>query len=558
MYLVLALLAAAPVFRADRVLPSSYDRPAPMQPGMLFSIYGENLGPGQGCVGQPKIVPRDRAPAVAVYPPELCGVQVLLGDKAAGLLWAQASQINFQVPEGVPMETTAPLRVIFNSVSSAAVNARLSALAAELTVDQPATTMGPVWVEVAGPPGAFPEPSYPFRLGPADFGCTVFEVRRHGAPVPRVPFRGVVGFVTSGSICGSLALPAPEPPRNRIPLHLAWRFDQPGEYEVRYSYRPGFVENSPATPYSTWTRFEVRAGTAEERRRWLEALPVPASPQLLITSYIPSLLGIPDAASLRLLTPLLYHPDSTVRDFALRGMGFWPDADFSAAARRALKERGPSDGVIRLLREKVDAPELIPCLQSPDPVLRNGALFGMQALFRTGRAGPDAIDAVLAARERFLRSPEAQTRINYVSLLGSVHDERAGRLLWQVAEGGRAESEQALVALSWRKDPADLPKLAARLSSPSMPYVLRDNYGEAALPYLESALTRQPRISVRAACARELILANRPSGFAFVLDAIEQNSGIKSEMVSFLKGQFPELHAADEAAVAAWLRPRAK
>jgi hypothetical protein len=41
-----------PTFRADRVLPSGGDRPMPLVPGMLVSIYDTHLGPGEGCIGQ--------------------------------------------------------------------------------------------------------------------------------------------------------------------------------------------------------------------------------------------------------------------------------------------------------------------------------------------------------------------------------------------------------------------------------------------------------------------------------------------------------------------------
>jgi hypothetical protein len=329
-------------------------------------------------------------------------------------------------------------------------------------------------------------------------------------------------------------------------------------YEVRYSYRPGFVDGSPTTAYSEWTRFEVRAGTAEARKQWLEGLPVPDSPGLVLTGYLPSILGLPDDTSLRRLVPLLYHADSLVRDFALRGFGFWSDAEATVAARQALRQRGPCEGVVRLLHEKVNAADLIPYLQSPDPVLMRGVVYGFQALFRTGNAGPPEEEAVMAAQDHFLRSTDVQTRGNYVSLLGSVRDPRAGRLLWEVAAGKGPVAEQAFIAITWRKNLADLPKLAARMSNPSEPYALHNGYREASLPYLESALKQHPQIFVRAACARELIVAGRPSGFSYVLEAIEQNTGVKGEMVQFLKDRFPELRTADDGAVVRWLHERTK
>src|ERR1700719_3088960 len=75
----------APTFTADRVLPSGSARAVPLAPGMLVSIYGSNLGPVGGCVGQADtrrreapnpLRPYQSFAETLIYPAELCGVQV--------------------------------------------------------------------------------------------------------------------------------------------------------------------------------------------------------------------------------------------------------------------------------------------------------------------------------------------------------------------------------------------------------------------------------------------------------------------------------------------------
>ena len=86
-----------PSFSAKRVLPSHSAIEAPLSPGMLFSIYGQDLGPEQGCEGRAAPASREtpdprRAPQTilvdtTVFPRQLCAVQVFVGTEPAGLLY---------------------------------------------------------------------------------------------------------------------------------------------------------------------------------------------------------------------------------------------------------------------------------------------------------------------------------------------------------------------------------------------------------------------------------------------------------------------------------------
>ena len=91
----------------------------------------------------------------------------------------------------------------------------------------------------------------------------------------------------------------------------------------------------------------------------------------------------------------------------------------------------------------------------------------------------------------------------------------------------------------------------------SIPYAIRNSYGDAALPFLEAGVKDSGYVWVRTNCARELIIAGRPSGFAFIVDAIQGNRPYKREMIQFVQDRFPQLKSADETAVLAFVKERA-
>jgi len=148
-----------------------------------------------------------------------------------------------------------------------------------------------------------------------------------------------------------------------------------------------------------------------------------------------------------------------------------------------------------------------------------------------------------------------------------IKDDRASSVLWDFV-GRNVARGQAVIALTWRHSQADLPKLAQLTLAPanghnldaelsSLPYALRRNYGEAAIPYLETMLERSELTWVRTESARELMLAGRPTGFAFMVDAIENTRPYRREMIEFIRGQFPELRQADDAALLTFVKARA-
>jgi hypothetical protein len=109
-----------------------------------------------------------------------------------------------------------------------------------------------------------------------------------------------------------------------LPLHLLYRFDEPGTYEVRLTYK-----NWPAALDPTeWTPFEVQPANHYLRAQWLGDVRAkhPMDAPELLTNVLPSLLGLPDEESLAILTSYLDHPDERVRRFAANGLYYWPEA----------------------------------------------------------------------------------------------------------------------------------------------------------------------------------------------------------------------------------------
>ena len=294
--------SGVPAFRADRILPSGGHGSVQLVPGMLVSIYGTDLGPQQGCTGRAdthrRETPSPLRPDQAfvntlIYPKEICGVQVMFGETPAGLLYVQKSQINFKVPQDAPMEGTALLRVVYNGRSSAAVGMRLGLETATLSLEQPARVNRPVWIHIQAP--SFPsygDVQYPVRVQPADSGCHQVEVRRDGVMLPRIPVRTTGGIMLNGPPCGQIAIPGHGARyKNRLPVHLQYRFHKTGVYEVRYTRRRGLPGMSDSQPLfqTAWTQIEILPAQTETPHA------PPEDPAEALSDYLPSILGFADA-----------------------------------------------------------------------------------------------------------------------------------------------------------------------------------------------------------------------------------------------------------------------
>jgi len=143
-----------------------------------------------------------------------------------------------------------------------------------------------------------------------------------------------------------------------------------------------------------------------------------------LTDFLPSILGVPDPESLRLLVPYFYHPDELVRRYAVAGLAYWPLVQAEASIKGWLRTKGPSDAMIHFLaRGPYDSlPDfdsileiVLPYLRSDSPVLVAGALAAVWHL--TGAASKASPELRRRAEEELMG---AQGHIRAVCDSGTV------------------------------------------------------------------------------------------------------------------------------------------
>jgi hypothetical protein len=307
----------APSFEADRVL--YIDHPVPLAPGVILSIFGNNLGPATGCQGDHD--------AQGIYQKELCNTQVLVGGVPSGLLFVQAGQINFQFPQETPIQGAADLTVVYQGRFSKSVAMPLGAEIPTLSVESPARVGMPIWLTVTLANGGDSDIAYPFMIYPDLFGCNEVEVRRDGRLLPRISGVGsqvASAIVGPGNPCGGIAQSSEPRFHHRLPLHLRYRFDQPGTYEVRLKQPSTYPSFLPAV--TLWTKIEILPADDSARSQWLTEIAAhpPTETADLLADFLPSILGNPDEETLGLLIPYLEHPDNLVREYVKSGLTYWP------------------------------------------------------------------------------------------------------------------------------------------------------------------------------------------------------------------------------------------
>src|SRR5450432_120187 len=349
---------ARPTFRPDRIIPSFGDTPLMLAPAMLVSIYGSDLGPAEGCRAYGDQHRWETLPAdnpfgvwerIVLYPTLLCDVQVTIGDTPAGLLWVQADQINFAVPKEVPFGGSANLRVIHAGVASDPAPLRFGLERIAITQDEPAYAGMPVWVRVHTAHDLQVPIQYPLHDDPLRLACEDVEVRSNGVPQPRQAARNLMMRVIGGNICGGPILPDKPSKSGRLPLHLYYRFDQPGDYEVHFTRMGG--DGRTIRDRSAWTAIQVLPAQGR-RAAWLRELAAgaPKSASEMLSDYLPNLMGYGDAPALPLLVDALYDTNPMVRQFTEYGLADYYDrAELVAALRAAVLRKGPNETSARLL-----------------------------------------------------------------------------------------------------------------------------------------------------------------------------------------------------------------
>lgn len=504
---VLAAQTPAPVVNRSGVVRSDSNFPGTLSAGTLFGVYGRYLGPATGC--------NATADRRGVYPDTLCGVQVLIGQKAVELLYVQDRQINAKVPADSDIrEVMSPLTVVFGERSSAPVQVQSAPHPATLSPEGIARVNGPIWVRVQFPQAR--TGAYPRAVEPWNLGCDSFEVRRAGQNLPQV-FHSPAHFgAAPGSECGSLAIPSPSRlHEGALPLHLVYDLNLPGEYELRYtgranSHRP----DAEVRAQSQWTTIQVLAAVPRVIAGH------PQDPAELLRDFLPNLLAVRDDETLAILFEYLYHPDLAVRRYAAFALAYWRPEEIEGRLFALLQSMGPTDAVEYRFRGR--SRELIDSalvhLEPGSPARLAGALSVLRESLRVPNPAlsPElrarVEQALLAAADRTIEMAGRQGAVDFTALLGSVRDERAHELLWKLASNEKVK-EQAVTAVAWRKDPADLPRLTEVLLTAglhefsALPNVMRSRFGTAALPSLRICMESAASPFMRVNCERELEIA---------------------------------------------------
>ncbi|MFN7925356.1 MAG: hypothetical protein U0Q16_34980 [Bryobacteraceae bacterium] len=313
---------------------------SPITPGLEVSVYGRHLGPAAGCT-----VPNRQAVT------ELCGTTATVGGVPAGLLYVEDHQINLRIPFNVPTEGDVPFVVTRAGGASPAVTARFAAYPASIKVTGPVRVDMPVWIEVELPERLRSSLRYPMRIRPTDFGGHWLEVRRNGHDFnPSLPKRtmpgmggGLGGYGTVGT-GGLIGLPHQPRNPNRLPLHLIYRLDHPGRYEIRYigydfrSTRKHVLVRSP------WISLEVKPPDRGIRQAWLESMRrnEPTDPVEWLSDYLPSALASPGAEALPFVRKGLYHSNNLVREYARDSLSLFDDALLIDGIPAIIREQGPT------------------------------------------------------------------------------------------------------------------------------------------------------------------------------------------------------------------------
>jgi hypothetical protein len=455
----------APEFTASSVLPANARRAEPLRPGMLVSIYGRYLGPAAGCTERASGNERS----------ELCGSSVTAGGVKAGLLYVQDAQINLRVPVTAPTEGLVSFVVTHEGRSSAPVAVRFAPYPVRISLVGEAYVNMPIWIEVV-----LPEPlrwslRYPITIWPADFGGHDLQVRRNGVALPRLRANdsmgkssGCIGGTGSIGVCGPISLPHEPRNRGRLPLHLLYRFDKPGSYEVRYQgYDFRVLYEKHVLARSPWLHFEIHNCSEARRTQWLATMQrtVPKDPVELVSEFLPSILALPDAAVLPLVEDSLYDANNIVRDYSVYALYGFSDSLIAGRIPDLVRRRGVTPNLAYFLSWKrvvfqTEAANLsrsaLAHLSSSEPLLRAGAIKALEFL-RPATGWPmDA--AVLQHAESLIGRHDSETLQYLAEYLGGIKTDRSRSLLWRLVEEGQAR-EQALICLTWIADPRDVPRL---------------------------------------------------------------------------------------------------
>lgn len=436
-------------------------------------------------------------------------------------------------------------------------HSEVTAVPLHIEVTQPAYVGEPIWVTATS--GPIQNVRYPFHAAMEDIGCNRIELKHDGVSLPKLPLRSTAD--QSGIVCGSAAPPGSPP--HRVPLHALFDMKEPGSYSVRWT-------ETSSHAVSDWVSFEVLQPTAEQRETWLSSLLAhpPENTGLLAGDFFPSLLaGVPDARVLKMFVSYLHAEDRMVSGMSAAGLEHFPLSEVRSAVAESIVQNGPSEAIAYFATyhtgwTQADENRIVHAatayLQPSRMPSQSAAAFTLLHFIfdipnHAWPADPElktyADRQVLGAAPGVIASGDTEVVQQLAEYLGSMSSPQAHDLLQHVAERTDSAGEQARIALTWHPDPADLPRLAALLTKPgdpdlrgtdrsSLPYSLVRGYGDAALPYLERAISSSPYVWVRTQSAEQLALHNRQAGFEFLIETVEGNPPYRMELIRWVQSSF--------------------
>ena len=422
----------------------------------------------------------------------------------------------------------------------------------QLRVDAPAFTYSPIWVTAnfgKDADSAFlrSELRYPFSAYPQHFGYFDLELRRDGAAVEPIDTSNT-GYLWAFVGGGPPSSTAPDgSPEGRLPLHLRYRIDKPGRYEVRLSAHSryfGLTTMGDLVYQTDWIAFDVNESDYASRTARLDASrkSAPSDPGLLVGDYLPNLLAAPDSAAFATLVPYLTHTDVHVREYASQAL--------------ALVDEGAlCDGVVRALAGKSALPWLADFAQRrPAALALHAGEIGEMLITRLGWGEPAAYAADVrtltalrvalpggralftpelcgrcdaAVRESASRveaSADVPALTSLAQYAASTRFAGAGELLWRLADSS-ALKDQALMFIAILGRAEDLPKLTDALcanTKNSFALLSQINVvsGATAAPFLKKAMAEAASPETRFVCALLLARTNEPSALRFLKEAV--------------------------------------
>jgi hypothetical protein len=124
--------------------------------------------------------------------------------------------------------------------------------------------------------------------------CPHIEVKLNGILLPELkPMNPRRRIAYSGPPCPSPLVPDRQSLAGRIPLHLRYRMESPGVYFARYVPGSGLPGSTPTTAATDWTPIELKAGTPEQRQKWLAETTksMPVDRETIVYDFFPSIFG---------------------------------------------------------------------------------------------------------------------------------------------------------------------------------------------------------------------------------------------------------------------------